>query len=173
MYGSEGQGRATIEILQPPRNLMLRDCQPEELSAFLNELHSLSTRKNLMVSSASTNGQYEVTGQQTENQKTLESFRKAKGKGNTSKRARSPELRSVENKFRRTLPLSPASSQTIRVKDRASYPRKKILPTIERIYIQGIGLQIIDRRFLKLQWLQTLDLSDNSIVYIDRVSLVV
>lgn len=156
------EGRATIEIKQPPMNLMLRDCKSEELIAFMDDLKRLLAGKKVIVTSASSNSNAQNEVPQSE---TLESLRK----GRPTKRARSPELSKIEKtKIKRTLD---ASSQTINVKDRAKYP-KEILPTIEKIYIQGIRLKKIDERFFKLRWLHTLNLSGNSIENVTEVSFV-
>lgn len=162
------EGYATIEIKEPAMYVILRKCKSEELINFIDELKGLLDGNGKSTSASkksNAHNEHEVPPTLSQEILTLRT-------GRQLKRPRPPEIRIEKSK--RHLPVlpppRPIRQTIIKVNNRAKYPMELLPTTIEKIYIRGIQLMKIDRRFTKLQWLNTLDLSGNSIEKITVVS---
>lgn len=138
---------------------MLRDCKPEELRAFVDNLNKL--RSGGKMSAALKESQCGKV--KSEKVEVAESMRKSLG----VKRPRSPELSKSEvARIKKTLS---GEDKIISVKDRANYP-KEFPRTAELIKITAIRLRKLDTRMFRLAHLNHLDLSGNCLKDVEGVN---
>lgn len=161
-------GFVTIEISQPPMNVMLRNCNPEELQKFITELETIigkqiATGNTSNVPKTTSRTSLLSSSEDPEMKDTPGSLRRSCG---SLKRPRSPELsKTTTAKVQKCLRTE---NTLLSVKSRDKYP-SQFMDTLEQVRIHTVGLKIVDKRILRLKWLTVLDLTGNKIKEINQV----
>ncbi|ODM97172.1 Leucine-rich repeat protein 1 [Orchesella cincta] len=163
------QGLATLEIRQPPLNVMLRNCDSDQLQEFLDTIrkfgNELVAGTGNMPASAPSCSRLSAPLQDEKKAEAAESsLRKT---GGAFKRPRSPELSKTETaKLKKVLTTN---LKVVSVKKRENYP-KEFPSSLEQVKIVEVGLRKIDTRLFRLKHLTVLDLSGNKLKSIDALA---